>query len=394
LRTADEARGAWDLRLLMSTRVLRAFGFGFAAVLLGIHLEHRGLSPLLIGIVLTVGLLAAAVTGLAAAGLAGRLGRRRTLALTGVLMTLSGVLLVFAAQPWQLILAGATGMLGAASSDVGPFLAIEQAALTESVSATARNRAFARYSLLGGLATMAGGLAAGLGDQLGTTFFFGLYAVLGLLTALLPLRVSPAVERDLRGATFAAWRPLMKLNAVLALDSFAGAFMAVTLVSYWLHVRFGADSSVLGPLFGALALLQSLSYEVAGRLADRIGLINTMVFTHAPAQLLVFAVPFAPSLGWAIALLLGIGCLSEMDVPARQAYLASIVRPAEREGAIALVGATRTFSQVLVPTIAGAAIQVAAYGVPFFATASLKLVFLGVLYAGWRGRPAEHEVAR
>jgi MFS family permease len=390
----EEARGPWDLRLLMATRALRAFGFGFAAVLLGIHLERRGLSPLLIGIVLTVGLLAAALTSLAAAGLSERLGRRRTLALTGVLMMLSGILLVVAAQPWQLILAGATGMLGAASSDVGPFLAIEQAALTETVSSSSRNRAFARYSLLGGFATMAGGLAAALGDQLGTTFFFGLYAVLGLLTALLPLLVSPAVERDRRAPTFAAWRPLMKLNAVLALDSFAGAFMAVTLVSYWLHVRFGADSSVLGPLFGALALLQSLSYEVAGRLADRIGLINTMVFTHAPAQLLVFAVPFAPSLGWAIALLLGIGCLSEMDVPARQAYLASIVRPAEREGAIALVGATRTFSQVLAPTIAGAAIQVAAYGVPFFATASLKLVFLGVLYAGWRGRPAEHEVAR
>jgi MFS family permease len=180
-------------------------------VLLGIHLERRGLSRLLIGIVLTVGLLAAALTSLAAAGLSGRLGRRRTLALTGVLMMLSGILLVVAAQPWQLILGGATGMLGAASSDDGPFLAIEQAAL---------------------------------------------------------------------------------------------------------------------------------------------------------------------------------------DVPARQAYLASIVRPAEREGAIALVGATRTFSQVLAPTIAGAAIQVAAYGVPFFATASLKLVFLGVLYAGWRGRPAEHEVAR
>jgi predicted MFS family arabinose efflux permease len=203
--------------------------------------------------------------------------------------------------------------------------------------------------------------------------------------------MSSRVEGEPARRAFGSFRPLAGLAALFALDSLGGGFVANAVVSYWLHVRFGAAPDVLGPVFAGVAILQSLSYEVSGRLADRFGLINTMVFTHLPSNLLLLAVPLSPTLGWAVAVLLARFALSQMDVPARQAYIVSIVPPGERAGAVAMTGAVRGVAMSFGPALAGVAIGAAAYGVPFFAAGGLKALYDLALFAGFRNRRAEHE---
>jgi MFS family permease len=386
-----------DRGLLLAARGLRAFGFGFSAVLIGLYLERLGLSPVMIGVTLGIGLAASSLTGLGSVALAARLGRRRTLGLTGLLMTVTGLDLALATQaPW-LVVAGVTGMLGAASVDLGPFAPLEQAALAEVVEPNRRNLAFGRYSLSGGLFNAAGGLAAALATpQTGRIFFF-LYALIGLMTAALPLLMSERVEARARAAVFGALRRpetrrvIAGLAALFALDAFAGGFVANAVISYWLHVRFGAGPQLLGPVFAGIALLQAISYELSGRISVRIGLINTMVFTHLPSNVLLLFVVLSPSFGWAIALLFARFLLSQMDVPARQAYVVSVVPQADRAAAVALTGAARGVAQAFGPALAGVAIGAAAFGVPFLAGGSLKIVYDLALYAGYRNRRADHE---
>ena len=387
-----------DRALLLAGRGLRAFGFGFAAVLVGVHLELRGLSATSIGLTLGFGLAAASLSGLATTYLAARVGRRIALSLCGLLMALTGLDLAVATQGVWLIASGLTGMLGAASVDLGPFASVEQAALAESVSPLRRNIAFARYSLTAGLFNGAGGLAAGLGSGLnGSRGFFLLYAAIGLVTAGLPLFLTKRVESELHEPAFGALRRpevrrvLAGLSALFALDSFAGGFVTNAVISYWLHVRFGAGPALLGPIFAGVALLQAVSYEVSGRLSGRFGLINTMVFTHLPSNVLLLLVAFSPTLGWAVGFLFARFLLSQMDVPARQAYVVSIVPPADRAAAVAVTGAARGVAQAFGPPIAGIAIGAAAFAVPFYAGGGLKIIYDVALYAAFRSRRAGHE---
>src|SRR5689334_14797106 len=253
-----------DRVLLFAGRGARAFGFGFAAVLIGLHLEARGLSAPLIGIALGIALASASLLGLPISYVAARFGRRRALALCGVMMALTGLDLALAPNTLLLIAAGLTGMLGVASVDLGPFASVEQAALTEAVPPNRRNLAFARYSLTAGLFNAAGGLAAALANaERPITAFFLLYAAIGLVTALLPLFMSGRVESELRAPAFGVLRNpetrrvLAGLAALFALDSFAGGFVSNAVISYWLHIRFGAEPTLLGPVFGVVAVLQS-----------------------------------------------------------------------------------------------------------------------------------------
>jgi MFS family permease len=381
-----------DRALLLAARGLRAFGFGFAAVLIGVHLERKGLPPAMIGLTLGVGLAAASLSGLASAGLAARFGRRRVLAASGLLMAVTGLDLALANQSALLVLAGITGMLGAASVDLGPFASVEQAVLAEAVPGSRRNVAFARYSLTGGLFNAAGGLAATVATSTDATRgFFLLYAAIGVATAVLPLFMTAKVEAPAPAPAFGSFRPVAGLAALFALDSFGGGFVANAVIAYWLHLRFGADAGALGPVFAGAAVLQTISYEVSGRLSTRFGLINTMVFTHLPSNVLLLLVPFSPTLGWAIGLLLARFALSQMDVPARQAYVVSIVPPAQRAGAVAMTGAVRGVAQSFGAAFAGLAIGAAAFALPFFAGGVLKIVYDAALFAAFRNRRAEHE---
>jgi MFS family permease len=383
-----------DLRLILAARLLRACAFGMSAVLLGLHLERLGFSSGGIGVVLTIGLLSAAVGGVIAAGLSSRIGRRWTLAIAGFLMALTGIDLALATSPLLLSLAAATGMLGAANVDFGAYASIEQAALTESVVPQRRNLAFARYSLTGGLAAAVGALTAGLAiDLQRSRILYIAYALVGLITAALALSLSPRAESPIPGAAISRReiRTLAPLSALFAVDAIGGGLVANAVIAYWLHVRFGAGVSTLGPAFAGIAILQAASYELSGRLANRIGLIRTMVFTHVPSNLLLVLVPLSPSLPWAIALLLARFSLSQMDVPARQAFVVSIVPPAERAGAVAFTGLVRGLGQAAGPLVSGAAIQSAALGLPFFLAGGLKLAYDGTLYLAFRRRRGEHE---
>jgi len=377
-------------------RLLRAFAFGYSAVLLGVFLENRGLSSFLIGICLGIGLLSGALSGLGFALASARLGRRVTLAAAGVLMALTGIDLAFATSPAMLVLAGITGMLGAASIDLGPFSAVEQAVLAESVLPGRRNVAFGRYSLTGGLAAAGGGLAASLATNVARIqVFLVVYAVIGLLTAVIPLLLSARVEGSQPGPTLTrrSMGPLAALSSLIAVDALGGGFVVNAVIAYWLHARFHAGTEILGPAFAALSIVQAASYEIAGRLANRFGLVRTMVFTHLPSNLLLVLVPFSPSLPWAVGLLLLRFSISQMDVPARQAYIVSIVAPSERAGAVALTGAVRGVAQAVGPVLAGQAIQSAAFGLPFFLAGGLKIAYDLALYAGFRARRADHELA-
>ncbi|HYL08946.1 MAG TPA: MFS transporter [Candidatus Udaeobacter sp.] len=381
----------------MTARGLRSFGFGFSAVLIGIHLERRGLSPALIGLALGLGLAAASLAGLAAVPTAARFGRRRTLALVGLGMGLTGLDLAVATQPALLVIAGATGMLGAASSDLGPFAPLEQSALTDVVPPARRNLAFGRYSLTGGMFNAAGGLSAAAATAASISAFYLLYAALGVATAILPLLMTSVVEvgvpsglgGPLRDRSLV--RVLAGLAALFALDSLAGGFVTNAVIAYWFHARFGVGPALLGPLFAAVAVLQSVSYEISARLSVRIGLINTMVFTHLPSNVLLILVALAPTLGAAIALVLARFLLSQMDVPARQAYIVSIVPAPQRAAALALVGAVRGVAMAFGPPVAGVAIGAAAFGVPFYLGGGLKIVYDLALFAGFRRRRAQHE---
>jgi len=368
--------------VVLTTRLARAFAFGFAAVLIGILLEQRHLRPEQIGIALAIGLVAASLLGLPAAAAARRFGRRRVLAACGVLMALTGSDLAFATNGVFLTLAGATGMLGA-SVDLGPFLPIEQAMLAESVSDDRQPAAFGHYSLTGGLASAAGALSAILATspQRVQTFFI-VFAVVGVVTAALPLLISNRAESLAPGPMLSrtSLRPLAALSALFALDALGGGFIVQPVVAYWLHVRFGATANVLGPAFAAIAIAQAASFEVAPLIAKRIGLVRTMVFTHLPSNILLLLVPFSPSLPIATGLLIVRYSISQMDVPTRQAYVVSIVPPAERAGALALTGSVRGVAQAVGPVLAGIAIQAAAFGLPFFAGGGLKIAYDVSLY--------------
>ena len=375
-----------DYGLLLAGRV------GFSAVLLGLHLERRGLPPAQIGLAVTVALLTAALSGLLAAGLSRRLGRRAVLAGIGVLMGATGFVLGLSADHLVLILAGATGMLGAAGLDVGPFLAVEQPMLAESVPARGRNLAFARYSLSGALAGSAGGLAATFATDLSrSALLYLLYGGLGLATAALPLLLSGRVEAVPAPPTRFELRPLAGLAALFGVDALGGGFIANAVIAYWLHARFGAGAQVLGPAFAGIGLVQAAAYELSGRLGNRIGLVNTMVFTHLPSNLFLLAVPLSPNLTWALVLLFLRFSTSQMDVPARQAYVVSIVPPAHRASAVATTSAVRGLGLAVGPYLSGLSIQAALFGIPFFAGGALKIAYDLGLYAGFRSRRAQHE---
>ena len=383
-----------DFALILVARMLRAFGFGMSAVVIGLVLEGRGMNPGAIGLVLTLSLLSAAVGGGIAAALASRIGRRWTLAGAGLLMAIAGADLALATSPIVLALAALTGMLGAANVDFGAYASIEQAALAESAEPRRRNVAFARYSLTGGVAGAGGALVAGTATSLDRSrMLFAGYAAIGLLTAALALRLSPRAEAPIKSVTLSRVqiRALTPLSALFGIDAVGGGLVATAVIAYWLHVRFGAGANLLGPAFAGIALLQAASYEASGRLANRIGLVRTMVFTHVPSNLFLLLVPLSPSLGWAIALLFARFSLSQMDVPARQAFVVSIVPPAERAGAVAFTGLVRGLGQAGGPLLSGAAIQGAALGLPFYLAGTLKLIYDGTLYLTFRSRRGEHE---
>ncbi len=327
------------------------------------------------------------------------------LMISALLMAGAGLLFAITNRYPLLILASLTGTIGATSGEVGPFLSLEQAILPQTASPQRRNLLFGIYNTVGGLAGAAGSLFAAtpafLRTWLGITelsalrFMFVLYAVLATAALLLILRLSEAIEltpedRLLGGRLHESKPIVLRMSALFGLDSLAGGFVVQSLIAFWFHLRWGAGPELLGPIFLGVGLLQSASYLVAARVADRIGLINTMVFTHLPSNVLLMLVPFAPTLPAAIALTLARHALSQMDVPTRQSYIMTVVAPGERAAAAGYTNVVRNLAGAITPIISGYAMQVVSLGLPFIIGGGLKIVYDLTLFAMFRSvRPPE-----
>jgi len=401
-------------RLLFLTRVLRMFGYGFLAVVLVLYLAGLGLDALTIGAILTLTLVGDTLVSLWLTTNADRIGRRRVLVAGSLLMTAAG--LVFAVTSWVplLIIAATIGVISPTGNEVGPFLAVEQAALSQATPDARRTPTFAWYNLAGYVATAVGALSAGLLSQ--ALLAVGLvavdayrvivigYAVVGLLMAVVFWRVGPAVEvprAELSAEDGIARRLglgarsrgiVARLSLLFSLDAFGGGFIPQSLMAYWFHLKYGVEPALLGGIFFGANLLAAVSSLSASRFAARFGLINTMVFTHLPSNILLILVPLMPNLALAIAVLLLRFSLSQMDVPTRQSYVMAVVEPGERSAAAGVTGIARTTGAAISPVLSAPLVASASLAaVPFFLAGGLKIVYDLLLYRAFRAGTAPDE---
>jgi len=392
-----------DARRILVLRGLRAFAYGFTSILLGVYLSDF-LSLTRAGAIITATLAgSAAVT--AWLGYRGdRIGRRRIH--IGLSIAMAGATSVFAlTRSFPALFAAAlTGTMAAAVLEAGPFVAIEQAMLPHAVPDERRNRWFGRYTAVAAIIGSLGALAAGGPDVIRKAFhsapssqrWFLLPAGLAVVSAVVAAGLSPAVEapagedrRPLRRSKMT----VAKLSGLFALDGLGGGFVVTALIVYYFRTKFGASTEMLGLVFFGVGVLQSVSFLVAARLADRFGLINTMVFTHLPSNLLLAAIPFAPNQTVAIILLLSRFALSQMDVPARQSYVVAVVDPEERTAAAMFTNTSKATAQAVSPVVSGA-VSAAGSGVPFIVGAGLKIVYDLLLYRSFRSVRTPEEEAR
>ena len=390
------------------------FAYGSLSVVLVFYLIAVGLTEAQIGLLLTLTLLGDTLVSLLITTRADRLGRRRMLIVGALLMAGAGLLMASTNRFWLLVLAATAGVISPSGQEVGPFLPIEQAALTGLVSDAQRTAVYARYALTGAVATAAGALAGGLltrvfEDGAGPTLasyrsVVILYGVLGTALAVLFSRLSPLAEpaaasdRDeVTDSGFAALgrtgsrRVVLNLSALFALDAFGGGFVAQSFAAYWFHLRFGIEPAVLGPIFFAANVLAGFSALLASRIAARVGLVRTMVWTHLPSNVLLILVPLMPTLPLAVTVLLLRFSISQMDVPTRQSYVMSVVAPAQRSAAGGVTGVARTVGAAISPVFAGLCFaRPALINLPFFIAGTLKIVYDLMLYRRFVSvRPAE-----
>jgi MFS family permease len=400
-----------DGRVLFATRIARMFGYGFVAVVLVLYLAAQGVPDAQIGLLLSLTLIGDTLISLWLTTNADRLGRRRVLVVGALLMAAAG--LVFAATDVLpvLLLAATIGVISPSGNEVGPFLAVEQAALSQSIPGVARTGVFAWYNLVGSVATACGALAAGVVAQLlqaaGTGALASYraivvgYALIGLSLAVGFLRLGPAAEAppsaDPRPNRFGLHRSkgvVLRLSALFSLDAFAGGLVTTSLIAYWFHLRFGVEPAILGGIFFGANILAAISALSAARLAARFGLINTMVFTHLPSNVLLIAVPFMPNLPLAILVLLARFSISQMDVPTRQSYTMAVVDPDERSAAAGVTGVARTTGAAISPLIAAPLFGLAATAaLPFVLGGGLKIVYDLILYRLFKAQPTPEELA-
>jgi MFS family permease len=395
-----------DGRLLFAGRALRTFGFGYLSVILTLYLADRGLSAPQIGAVLTATLVEDALATTFLAAVADRVGRRRVLIVTPLFLTLAGVLMAVAHAPWLLIIGAVAGTLSPGGQEAGPFSPMEQAVLPETVPLEERTRAFAWYNVFGFLPAALGALAVGdwlavarrvgQGDLAAYRGLLWLYAGSGVVLSLLYTRLSPAVEvpaekeranirsRSARLGLHRSRGIVLQLAGLQAVDALAGGFVVQSLLAYWFHRRYGAGPEMLGPLFFGTNLLSAVSFLVAARIAERFGLLNTMVFTHLPSNVLLAVVPLLPSFPLAAAALLTRHLLSQMDVPTRQAYTMALVAPDERSAAAGFTTSARALAQAAAPVFSGFALARAVTGLPFFLAGGLKIAYDLALYFRFR----------
>ena len=393
-----------DGRLLFAARSLRLFAYGFLAVVLALYLESIGLSDRDVGLLLSLTLLGDTVISLWITTTADYWGRRRMLLTGALLMLFAGALFAVTRRFEWLLVAGIVGVISPSGKEVGPFLSIEQAALAQIVPGNRRTDVFAWYNLAGSLTTALGAFCGGAvtqymensgvtGPDVYRPVVWG-YALAGVLLAALFLWLTPAVEHPPRAAGdvppqaarfgFGLHKSrgvVAKLSALFALDAFAGGFIIDSLAALWLVRRFEADPLVIGTVFFWTNLLGGLSGLAAAKLARKFGLVNTMVFTHLPSNVLLILVPLMPNLWSTAAMLFARSCISQMDVPTRQAYTMAVVEPDERSAASGVTTVARSLGASLSPLLVGPMLaNPALLGLPFFLAGGIKIVYDLLLY--------------
>jgi MFS family permease len=390
-----------NVYLLYAARCLRGFGDGFAVIILPAYLSAIGLGPIEIGLVATASLLGTAVFTLLIGLIAPQHDLRNMLLLGAVLMALTGV--AFPSFEQVALIAGVAfiGTINPSTGDIGVLVPIEHALLARSIADEERTRAFARYSLIGALSMAAGALAAGMKDILVAQGFadlaafklmFYLYAALGLLAAAVYQRLPQVRAEPARPAAplGPSRHVVYKLAALFSLDAFAGGFTVQSLLALWLFEKFELSLAAASVFFFWSGVLSAFSYPVAARIAGRIGLINTMVFTHIPSSICLIAAAFSSDLTLALALLLVRSALSQMDVPTRTSYVMAVVTPAERTAAASVTAVPRSLASSISPAFAGMLLTLPFAGLPLVLCGSLKIAYdLALLYSFRHIKPPE-----
>jgi MFS family permease len=408
MHTSRQTR--FDVRLLFATRILRLFGYGFLSVVMALYLAAVGFKETQIGLLFTLTLLGDTAISLWITTNADRVGRKRMLLIGASLMIFAGALFAATRNFYLLLLAAIVGVISPSGNEVGPFLSIEQASLSQLLPDERRTGVFAWYNLAGSCATATGALTAGLlsgGLQTGgmpvldsyRVVVFG-YALIGVLLLGLFTRLTAAIEpaphiesqRTLLGL-HRSRKVVLRLSALFTLDAFAGGFVIQSLAALWFQLRFGVQPELLGAIFFGANILAGISALSAAWIARRIGLINTMVFTHLPSNVLLMLVPLMPNLPLAILLLLLRFSISQMDVPTRQSYTMAVVAPDERSAAAGITGVARTVGASLSPVFSGMFLANPAWlGAPFFISGGLKIIYDLALYRSFRRlRPPEEQ---
>jgi MFS family permease len=394
-----------DGYILFGTRVIRMFAYGFLSVVLVLYLAQLGLSEGLIGLLLSLTLIGDAVISLWMTTTADRIGRRRILIAGASLMLFAGVLFAVTDKLALLVIAAIIGVISPSGYEVGPFLPVEQAALSQIIPDTARTQVFAWYNLVGSFATAAGALCGGFLTEVlqqagiiplnSYRTVLILYGVMGVILAVVFTQLSPQVEAvhadgpqtPTRFGLHRSRSIVLKLSTLFGLDAFAGGLVVQSLVAYWFHIRFGVEPAALGAIFFGANILAGISALSAAWVAARIGLVNTMVFTHLPSNVLLMLVPLMPNLPLAIAVLFARFSISQMDVPARQSYTMAVVAPDERSAAAGVTGIARSIGAAISPAIAGACFSnPSLLGAPFLLAGALKIIYDVLLYRGFRDR--------
>ena len=388
-----------DTRLILAAQAARAFAYGLSAVLLGTTLDELGFGPVEVGFVLGAVLSGTVLASLVVGRYGDRLGRRRCYRTLYVLLAITGALFAFSRSAWILIFVALLGALSTEVIESGPFTTLEQSMLAGQFETRRLADGFSVYNAVAAAGGSVGALAASAIGPLLRQWtsppdqqrFFLLLVPAALCGLLLARRLSDAVESRAEGAAsrevLRESRPaVLRLAALFSLDSFAGGFTVQAFVAFWLAQRFQASVGVIGVTFFAFGVLQTTSFLSSGWLADRFGLLPTMVFTHLPSNLVLIAVAFSPSLGVAIALLLVRVLLSQMDVSPRQAYVMALVEPTERTAAASVTNTARYVTRPAAPVLAGTA-QSVALGFPFVIAGTLKSVYDLALWRWFRTVP-------
>ena len=396
--------------VIYSAALLRTTGVGMTGVLVAVYASRLGLSLVQIGVLITAGMAANAAATVFVSLYADRFGRRPTLILLALLGAVGGAGLALTHQPSLLVFVSFIGLVNGSGTDRGPCFVLEQAILPQTTSVLHRTRVLSWHTIVMDIGHAAGALLAGLpilvsrwsGLDLFASYraTFAFYAALNVASALLYAQPGVAIEVQGRNVLEGKRPPLApkskaivtRLSALFAVDSFGGGFMTDALIAYWFFRRFGISEDRLGLLFAIGNVLNSFSYLGAAKLASRIGLLNTMVFTHIPSSVLLMLIPIAPSPGWAVAFFLAWESLVEMDVPTRQSYLMAVVEPEDRTFSTGMTNLSRSVARAVSPTVAGYMMQQISLAAPLFFGGGLKILYDIVLYRAFRHlKPPEEE---